>query len=103
MKRFVADGDLEEMAVRFDKPGLWALAAFRAVPVLAEASVLVAGVVRMTPARFWTAVSVANLTIAMIYNMLGHYARDAEWLVYALVISILLPLVLLLAWWIVRK
>jgi len=103
VRRFVAGNELEEMATWLDKPGLWALAGFRGVPVLAEASVLVAGVVRMRPGRFWTAVTVANLCIAVIYTGLGHYARGADWLVYALVFSILLPLALLLVWWLVRK
>ncbi len=103
VRRFVAADELQDMATRLNKPGLWVLAGFRGVPVLAEASVLVAGVVRMQPRRFWIAVTVANLCIALIYNGLGHYARGADWLVYALVISILLPLVLLLAWWVVRR
>lgn len=103
VKRFVAPDELEDMTDRLDQPGLWALAAFRGVPVMAEASVLVAGVVRMTPRRFWIAVTVANLSIAVIYNTLGHYARGADWLVYALLFSILLPLVLLLAWWLIRR
>ena len=86
VKRFVAASDLRDMADRLEKPGVWALAGFRGVPVLAEASVLVAGVVRITHRRFWFAVTVANLCIAVIYNGLGHYARDTEWLAYALVI-----------------
>lgn len=103
VRRFVSETELQEMAARLEKPGLWVIAGFRGVPVLAEASVLVAGVVRMTRRRFWIAVTVANLCIAMIYNGLGHYARDSEWLAYALVISIVLPLVLLLTWWVVRR
>lgn len=103
VRRFVAANELNEMAARLEKPGLWALAGFRGVPVLAEASVLVAGVVRMTHRRFWIAVTVANLCIAVIYNALGHYARDSEWLAYALAVSIVLPLMLLLAWWVVRR
>jgi uncharacterized membrane protein YdjX (TVP38/TMEM64 family) len=103
VRRFVSENELQEMAQRLEKPGLWVVAGFRGVPVLAEASVLVAGVGRMTQRSFWIAVTVANLCIALIYNALGHYARDAEWLAYALVISIVLPLMLLLAWWVVRK
>jgi len=103
VRRFVADDELQEMTNRLNKPGLWVLAGFRGVPVLAEASVLVAGVVRLAAGRFWLAVTVANLSISVIYNALGHYARGADWLVYALVISVLLPLMLLLAWWLLRK
>ena len=103
VRRFVATNDLEEMTSWLNKPGLWMLAGFRGVPVLAEASVLVAGVVRMNSARFWIAVTLANLCIAVIYNALGHYARGADWLGYALVFSILLPLMLLLIWGLVRK
>ena len=103
VRRFVANDELQEMTERLDKPGLWVLAGLRGVPVAAEASVLVAGVVRLAAGRFWLAVTVANLSISVIYNALGHYARGADWLVYALVISVLLPLLLLLVWWLVRK
>lgn len=103
IKRFVAADELADMTGQLDRVGLWVLAGFRGLPVLAEASVLVAGVYRFSARRFWLAVTVANLTIAVIYNALGHYARDSDGLIYALVISIFLPLVLLLAWLFFRK
>lgn len=101
--RFVDADELTAMTYRLDRTGFWILAAFRGVPVLAEASVLVAGVVRMSPPRFWLTVSVANLCIAVIYTGLGHFARGADWLAVALLVSILLPLALLLGWWVLRR
>lgn len=103
VRRFVDADELTAMTHRLDRTGFWILAAFRGVPVLAEASVLVAGVVRMSPPRFWLTVSVANLCIAAIYAGLGHFARGADWLAAALVISIMLPVALLLGWWVLRR
>ncbi len=81
--------------------GRWLLAAVRGLPVLAEASVLLAGAYRMEMKNFWPPVLLANLVIALVYSALGYYAMGEGWLGAALAVSVLLPLILLLLWLVV--
>lgn len=91
----------DEAAVTADwlnRFGPWMLAALRGLPVLAEASVMIAGVYRMSPWLFWPPVLIANAVLAVIFASLGHAAKGEGWLGMALILSIILPLVLLLVW-----
>lgn len=56
--------------------GAWALVVFRAVPVLAEASVVLAGFRRMPLRRFLATCALSNLGIAAAYAAIGAYAMD---------------------------
>ena len=53
------------------------LAGFRAVPVLAETSLLAAGMVRMPMGRFLPAMMLSNAGVALVYAWIG--AQSAEW------------------------
>jgi hypothetical protein len=64
---------------------------FRALPVLAEASVLLLGATRLAWWRFLTPVALANLGIAAAYSWLGSYGRTQNMTAYVLVGSIALP------------
>ena len=64
----------EETARRW---GAGALVVCRAVPVLAEASVLLAGVTSMPWRRFLAVTSLANLGIAAIYAWAGQQAMES--------------------------
>ncbi len=78
---------------RLSRSSLWlTLIACRPLPILAEASVLLAGVNRVPPTQFWPPVLMANLIIAAAYSWLGASAAKNDWFVTALVISMLLPL-----------
>lgn len=82
----------------FEKYGHWLLAGVRALPVLAEASVLLAGIYRMRMANFWPPVLLANLVIAAVYALMGSLAAQAGWFGFAFWLSAILPLLLLLLW-----
>jgi uncharacterized membrane protein YdjX (TVP38/TMEM64 family) len=80
---------MERLSERF---GPRVLVLFRALPILAEASVLLFGVTRLSWTRFLVPVALANLGIALAYSILGHYGRTEHMLVYVLAASIALPL-----------
>lgn len=63
----------------------------RAIPVLAEASVLLMGATGLRWRPFFTAAALSNLGIALAYSALGHYARVHGAMLVALAASIVLP------------
>lgn len=73
------------------KLGGGALAVCRGIPVLAEASVLLAGMYRLPRWQFWLIVAPANLGLAIAYAILGALAYTANWLPLALGLSLGLP------------
>ena len=92
--RFAGESDLEKIesvAARFG-PGLLLL--LRPLPVLAEASVLIFGTVRLGWRRFLPPVVAGNLAIAIIYALLGWYASEKSYLPPAIVVSMAVPVLL---------
>jgi 3-dehydroquinate synthase len=65
----------------------------RGIPVLAEASVLLAGIYRFPRWQFWSIVAPANLGLAIAYAILGAMAYQSNWLPLALGLSLGLPVV----------
>jgi uncharacterized membrane protein YdjX (TVP38/TMEM64 family) len=53
--------------------GVWTLVLFRSLPVLAEASVLLAGTYRLPHGKFWLPVLFANLVFAFVFVLLGDW------------------------------
>jgi uncharacterized membrane protein YdjX (TVP38/TMEM64 family) len=76
----------------------WFLVICRAVPVLAEASVLLAGMQRLPATRFYPPVVLANLGIAAAYSVLGGFATEHGWFPAAVAIACAIPLLLLMMW-----
>ena len=66
--------DLERVVAARDKYGDWILVLFRPVPVLAEASVLFAGLSRVPWRRFAVLTFTANLAVSAAYAYAGAYA-----------------------------
>jgi uncharacterized membrane protein YdjX (TVP38/TMEM64 family) len=64
------------------------------VPVLAEASVLLMGMQRLSWQRFLVPVLLSNLGLAIAYSAFGEIAEKHQWLPLALAVSIGLPVVL---------
>lgn len=95
-ERFADGEDLTQMDKASEEYGPILLVLLRAVPVMAEASVLVVGVNRLAWPRFLWPVALSNLAIALVYSALGHLANLQQWLVPALVVSITIPAVLTL-------
>jgi uncharacterized membrane protein YdjX (TVP38/TMEM64 family) len=92
---------MDRLGVRY---GGGIVAATRALPVLAEAAVLLVGATGLAWRQFLPAVILSNLGIAIVYSGLGHLARSHGELPLALVASIALPLVAAtFARWYLRK
>jgi uncharacterized membrane protein YdjX (TVP38/TMEM64 family) len=82
---------MEQLSLRWG-PSLLVL--FRAVPVLAEASILLVGLHGLSWRRFLPPVMLSNLGIALAYAWFGQYAAERQWLPLALGIAVALPLLL---------
>ena len=91
--RFVQSSDFESVQSWQARYGASALMLLRPIPVLAEASVLVAGLYRMSFWRFFIATGFANLVMVAVFCCLGKWAGESGWLLLAIVLSLLAPLV----------
>ncbi len=95
--RIVGERELRRAAGAHARWGGLFLIASRAVPVLAEGSVVIAGVASMPLLRFFVCVGMSNLAIAAVYAGVGAYVRDVNTFLMAFAASILLPGSLMLA------
>lgn len=96
--RWVEDTQRERLEAFAQKRGLGLLVALRAVPVLAEASAVVAGSSGMSRARSLLTMTLANLVIAAIYAIAGSLAASSGSLELAAMAGVGLPgLAMLLA------
>lgn len=89
--RIVGESELQRGARAYARWGGLFLIASRAVPVLAEGSVVIAGVASMPLLRFFGCVGMSNLAIAAVYAGVGAYVRDVNTFLMAFAASILLP------------
>lgn len=94
--RLVGDEDYRLVSGWLERHGLVALVACRAVPVLAEASIVAAGMARMPPWRTLLVVMLANLGLSAVYASIGGMATNGWGLVAAFAASMLVPAVALL-------
>lgn len=88
---FVNQSEIAQVAAARDRYGDWMLILFRAVPVLAEASVILAGFARMSPVRFLAMTAPANLGISVAYAAVGTFAVGANSFLLAFAGAILVP------------
>jgi uncharacterized membrane protein YdjX (TVP38/TMEM64 family) len=86
--------DLDRMAVASQRYGPIVLVVTRALPVLAEASVLLMGIHLLPWKKFLPAILLSNLGIAVAYAAFGTFAQQHEWLALAMGISVALPVLL---------
>lgn len=99
-ERLAGRDELERMQPLAARLGASLLILTRALPILAEATVLLLGVQRLPWRKFWPPVLLSNLGIAIAYAWMGSQAAENEWLPYALAVSVALPLG---ATWLVKK
>ena len=90
---FCRGQDLERIRKMSDRYGPLVLVLTRAMPVFAEASVLMAGIHQLAWRRFLPAVIFSNLGIAIAYAAFGDYAERNQWLPLALGVSVAVPIV----------
>lgn len=89
--RFVGKDSLEKSAAMMRRHGDWAIALCRPIPVLAEASVLFAGVVRTPFTRFAVLTALANLGISLGYAAIGAFSMQMESFLLAFGGAIVVP------------
>lgn len=92
--RMTGRSDLTRTQQLTDRFGPLILVLGRGVPVLAEASVLLLGMHRLSWRRFLPPVLLANLGLAVAYTVFGELAEKNSLLPLALAISIALPIIM---------
>ena len=85
--------DLDRMQTVSHRYGPLVLVLTRAMPVFAEASILIAGIHRLSWKRFLPAVLLSNLGVAVAYSAFGDYAEKHQWLPLALGIAVAIPVI----------
>lgn len=91
---FSSEEDLGRMHETSERYGPLVLVLTRAMPVFAEASVLISGIHQLSWQRFLPAILFSNLGIALAYSALGEYAQRHQWLPFALAVSVALPVLI---------
>ena len=97
VKRWVADAQRERLDAFAAEHGAGLLVAMRAVPVLAEASVVVAGSSGMPRGRVLLVTTLANVVIALVYAAAGSVAVDTGNLELAAMAGVGIPGLAMLA------
>jgi uncharacterized membrane protein YdjX (TVP38/TMEM64 family) len=91
-RRFSREEDLAQMGAIVARYGPTVLVLGRGVPVVAEASVLMAGLHALSWRRFLPPVLISNLGLAAAYAVVGRFAQNYDALPIALASSILAPI-----------
>lgn len=91
-ERRAAASDLDRMVSLTQRFGPVALVLTRALPILAEACVLLMGATGLSWRRFLVPVAAANAVIAVAYSAFGAYFREHESLLAAVIAAGLVPL-----------
>ncbi len=90
-RRVVGDEQILRVHAAQKRFGDWALVVSRAVPVLAEASVLLAGIAGMPWRRFLALTSFSNLGIAAMYAFVGAFAVETNSFLLAFLGAVAVP------------
>jgi uncharacterized membrane protein YdjX (TVP38/TMEM64 family) len=85
------ESELDRMQQAAETWGTLVLVLTRALPVVAEASVLLFGVHRLPWRKFLPPVLLSNLGISLAYSAFGDWAQQQAWLPLALGVSVALP------------
>jgi len=91
-ERLAGPDEFARMERLSDRQGARLIALTRALPVLAEASVLVLGAARLSWKKFLPVTMLSNLGLSAVYAAFGALSRDAGVELTALIASMALPL-----------
>ena len=91
MLRMVGERDFNEVSGQFRRGAAWALATTRPVPVLAEASALIAGLSAVPFWKYMAITSLANAGISAAYCAVGANALHSGSFLLAFLGAIALP------------
>ncbi len=90
-ERFVGVAELNRLEKLSQQYGDWAILISRPVPMLAEASVLFAGISQMSWWRFVLLSTLSNLGISAVYAFVGAFSASANSFLLAFFGAILIP------------
>jgi uncharacterized membrane protein YdjX (TVP38/TMEM64 family) len=90
-KRFVGDEGLRRAEGLAQRYGDWTILFCRPVPVLAEASVIFAGIIRAPFARFAWLTAGSNLGIALGYAAFGAFSMSVDSFLMAFLGALIIP------------
>jgi uncharacterized membrane protein YdjX (TVP38/TMEM64 family) len=90
-RRLVGEAGLARAAGTARRHGLIALALCRPVPVLAEASVVLAGTTRVRPGRFLLVCAWSNLGVAVVYAGVGSWSVSVNSFALAFLAAMAFP------------
>jgi len=96
-RRIVGRAQLERFAQLSQRHGDALLVAFRAMPVLAEATTILAGMSRLPLPRFLFVVSIGNAVVALLYAWIGAISASRSSFLIATAASVVLPVLIVLA------
>jgi uncharacterized membrane protein YdjX (TVP38/TMEM64 family) len=77
-RRLIGEREAVLLDAFLRRHGVWMLLALRPVPVLAEASVLFSGVVRLPFGRVLAAAAAGNAGVSLVYAAIGAWGRVAD-------------------------
>ncbi|MEM9512629.1 MAG: VTT domain-containing protein, partial [Cyanobacteria bacterium P01_E01_bin.48] len=98
-ERLILAADLDGLKSSARENDVWLILVTRPLPILAEATVLVCGTLDTSWRNLLWTLAIGNAVVAIAFAALGQQATDQEWLLIAIVLSVMLPLALT---WIVR-
>jgi membrane protein DedA with SNARE-associated domain len=82
-QRVAGPDQLERARRMMDRYGNWMILVCRGVPVLAEASTLLAGATRVGPWRFALVTTLGNLGLSCAYALIGWFDLSGAWALLA--------------------
>lgn len=104
-RTLVGDDGLARARTVMERYGAWALVVCRPIPVLAESSVVFAGLVRTPIGPFTWLTTLSNLGIAIVYAAVGAFSMHVQSFLLTFAAALALPGIAMLAGrrWLVRK
>ncbi|MBN2005069.1 MAG: VTT domain-containing protein [Anaerolineae bacterium] len=99
-ERFVGADELDRLERLSQRYGYWAILVSRPVPMLAEASVLFAGISHMPWWRFMLLSALSNLGVSAVYAVVGALSANVNSFLLAFFGAILIPA---LAMWLMNR
>jgi len=91
VNRLVGSDEMKRLETLRERLGDWVIIATRPVPVLAEASVLFAGISRKPFVRFMVFSTLSSLAISLVYAAVGAFSYSVNSFLLAFSGSVLLP------------
>ncbi len=88
--RLLGEREAALLEVFFVRYGVFVLIALRAIPVLAEASALFAGLTRMPIRRSFLYLAIGNAAVSLLYALVGAWGKSVDAMLPAFLFSCLL-------------